>query len=102
MDKREWLLHTMTAWVRSGTAHNVDFNVGIEALSKAYDAICAATPTVADEGWVEHDGDVSKAPTPESVVEYQQRDGDFGTELSADVAWDSLGDGSDVVRWRYV
>ena len=101
MSKREWMLQAALGCASEAvtTGQEAQWAQGLGAL---YDAICAATPTVADEGWVEHDGDVSKAPTPESVVEYQQRDGDFGTELSADVAWDSLGDGSDVVRWRYV
>lgn len=103
MDKREWLLHTMTAWVRSGTAHNVDFNVGIEALSQAYDAICAATPTVADEGWVEHDGDVNKAPPESAIVEVQFRGGALVARgHGGDYAWDHRGEAEDIVRWRYV
>ena len=95
MDKREWMLQAAL----TGLATRVG---GPTELSEIYDAICAATPTVADEGWVEHDGDVSKAPAEDSEVEIQFRGGGVGRGHGGDYAWDHDGADGDIVRWRYV
>lgn len=99
MDKREWMLHAALAIPQRDedglTGH-------VARLGALYDAICAATPTVADEGWVEHDGDVNKAPVEGRVVEWLTSDGSKGTNLSEDLSWDFVGEGYDIVGWRYV
>jgi hypothetical protein len=102
MNKREWMLQA--ALVRISKVDTVP----VDGLSDIYDAICAATPETAQEGaWVEHDGDVSKAPPPSAQVEVRYR----GPELNEDaigevgradeLAWDWCDSPTDVVMWRY-
>jgi hypothetical protein len=94
MNKREWMLHTASA--AFANANTVD----LDSLGRAYDAICAATPTVAQGGaWVEHDGDVSKAP--EGYVEIECADGSTSRMDAFECSWDHVGEPGDVVRWRY-
>lgn len=73
-----------------------------QGLSQLYDAICAASPEMAHEGaWVEHDGDVSKAPNGDIEVDVVYRNGDDVLGMAEEFAWDHDGDGSDIIRWRY-
>lgn len=101
MNKREWMLHTISLVYGSGAQLREDINLP-EFFSKMYDAICAATSETAQDGaWVEHDGDVSKAPPADSITEVMFRDGSTDTGRSGEAAWDWCDDDMDIVRWRY-
>lgn len=100
MNKREWMLQAALMWIRAG--HGGTADEAAAALSGTYDAICAASPETPQEGaWVEHDGDVSKAPPEGAAIEVQFRNGKICGTNSNNVAWDHLGGPSDIVRWRY-
>lgn len=97
MNKREWMLQAALAICGSGRS-----DVNITGLSDIYDAICAASPETPQEGaWVEHDGDVSKAPPEDAEVVVEFRSGYTQDGHGGDYAWDHDGDGADIVRWRY-
>ena len=101
MSKREWMLQAALGCASEAvtTGQEAQWAQGLGAL---YDAICAATPTVADEGWVEHDGDVNKAPPPGRYVETVARNGESYSDDACGISWDHLGEDGDIVRWRYV
>lgn len=97
MNKREWMLQAALAVCGSGLT-----DINVIGLSGLYDAICAASPETPQEGaWVEHDGDVSKAPDEGRMVEYETREGKSYEGQVESLAWDHLGDDGDIVRWRY-
>lgn len=97
MNKREWMLQAALAALNGGFGP-IDAN----ELGALYDAICAASPEMAHEGaWVEHDGDVSKAPPAGSTTEVMFRDGSTDTGRSGEAAWDWCDDDMDIMRWRY-
>lgn len=96
MNKREWMLTTASAAFANAKTVNLD------DLSMAYDAICAASPGTPQEGaWVEHDGDVSKAPVEDAEVVVEFRGGHTQDGHGGDFAWDHDGEYEDIVRWRY-
>lgn len=97
MNKREWMLQAALAAL-SGGFGPIDAN----ELGALYDAICAASPETPQEGaWVEHDGDVSKAPPEDAEIVVAFRGGLEQDGHGGDFAWDHDGDGADIVRWRY-
>jgi hypothetical protein len=93
MNKREWMLQAALVSRVGKTCRTV---ADIGAL---YDAICAATAPETD--WVEHDGDVSKAPEEGRMVVVVERDGSTTEGPEHAWAWDHDGSDHDVVRWRY-
>lgn len=101
MNKREWMLHTISLVYGSGAQLRDGINLP-EFFSKMYDAICAASPETPQEGaWVEHDGDVSKAPPEGVMVEVMFRDGTLYSDSPDGISWDHVQEALDVVRWRY-
>jgi hypothetical protein len=99
MNKREWMLQYTLA---RATLLNYDIESVVRVSGSLYDAICAATPETAQEGaWVEHDGDVSKAPEEGREVEAVDRDGETYRSLAEDFDWDHTNHGLDIMRWRY-
>lgn len=102
MNKREWMLQAALCCANEAVTTGQEAQWA-QGLSQLYDAICAATPETLEEGaWVEHDGDVSKAPPEYAEVEVQFRGGAVGRGHGGDYAWDHDGDDGDIVRWRYV
>lgn len=100
MNKREWMLQAALMWIRAG--HGGTADGAAAALSGTYDAICAASPETPQEGaWVEHDGDVSKAPQDHTAIEVQFRNGTTCGTNSNNVAWDHVDSVTDVMWWRY-
>lgn len=96
MNKREWMLQ----FVLANPMYDMEDTVG--AAARLYDAICAASPETPQEGaWVEHDGDVSKAPPEGVAIEVQLRSGSTCGTNSRNVVWDHDGGSIDVMRWRY-
>jgi hypothetical protein len=96
MNKREWMLQ----FVLANPMFDMEDTVG--AAARLYDAIIAATPETAQDGaWVEHDGDVSKAPEEGRMVEAIDENGDRYYEMSDALAWDWLQGSGNIVRWRY-
>lgn len=94
MNKREWMLQA--ALVMLGT-RGQDWSV--DYLSGLYDRL---SPETTQEGaWVEHDGDVSKAPPENTAVDVQFRCGSTVGTNSDNVVWDFDGGPDDVLRWRY-
>lgn len=97
MNKREWMLQAALAGMSGGFGP-----IEASELGGLYDAICAASPETPQEGaWVEHDGDVSKAPPEGVAIEVQLRSGSTCGTNSSNVLWDHDGSGLDIVRWRY-
>jgi hypothetical protein len=97
MNKREWMLQAAI-----GISPVDGPGSTAEYLSALYDAIITASPETAQEGaWVEHDGDVSKAPEERRMVEVMFREGGTEKDPSESFVWDHGGDGFDIVRWRY-
>lgn len=100
MNKREWMLQAALMWIRAGHGGTADETATI--LSGCYDAICAASPETPQEGaWVEHDGDVSKAPEEGRMVYAISESGDWYHEMSDALAWDWLQGSGNITRWRY-
>lgn len=93
MNKREFV----TAFVLAHPFYDMEDTVG--AASRLYDAIVAATPTAADEGWIEHRGE---KPYPEGLVEVQRRSGAvWGDDADEFIwAWDPDLPEADIVAWR--
>lgn len=97
MNKREWLLQAALTVI--GTGREFDIEQTCAALSTTYDAIVAASPEPADEGWIEHRGE---KPYPEGRVEVQFRDGKTGDGDADEYVWshDDFPDVADIVAWR--
>lgn len=97
MNKREWMLQA--ALVVIGTGREFDTDAIGTTLSETYDAIVAASPEPADEGWIEHRGE---KPYPEGSVAVQLRNGHTFDGDADMFVWthdiDSAQD--DIVRWR--
>lgn len=101
MNKREWMLHTISLVYGSGARLQEGVNLP-DFFSNMYDAICAASPETPHEGaWVEHDGDVSTAPHVDNTTEVVFRDGSIDIGMAGDFVWDHDGTKDDIVRWRY-
>lgn len=99
MNKREWMLQTVTAWY--GRGYEIKTSVTPEMLlgelAALYDAIVAASP---DTTWIEHRGE---KPYPEGMVDVKFRSGAIVKNEDADEwMWshDGLGDAGEIVAWR--
>lgn len=101
MNKREWMLQAALGCASEAVGYGQE-EEWVRGLGGLYDAICAASPETPQEGaWVEHDGDVSKAPEEEAEIVVAFRGGLEQDGHGGDFVWDHDGDGSDIVRWRY-
>ena len=98
MNKREWMLQAALAWIASPASPGTSGVV--KNLSDMYDAIIAAAPDQADEGWIEHRGE---KPYPEGKVDVEYRTGVRVQGADADdYDWthdEDLGDFV-ITRWR--
>lgn len=97
MSKREWMLQAALAVI--GTGREFDIEQTCAALSTTYDAIVAASPEPADEGWIEHRGE---HPYPEGNVAVQLRNGHTFDGDADMFVWthDIYSPQDDIVRWR--
>lgn len=95
MNKREWMLR----FVLENPFYEANNGDTIGTVGALYDAIVAATPGPADEGWIEHRGE---KPYPEGNVEVQLRNGHTYDGDADMFIWthDIGSPHEDIVRWR--
>src|SRR5690606_23984584 len=93
MNKREWMLQ----FVLDNPFYTSNSGDTIGAVGALYDAIVAATPDPADEGWIEHRGE---KPYPEGTVEITLRNGRTDTGDADDFIWTHDDMNSDIIAWR--